>query len=272
MDTFNLEISFSKLKVGVFSTSLTGISFLSFSFDIACCCGCSADFDLLLSGPIASFPFLFVADESFFAASTSFLFWIGSADTYMFLSEYRCCYADREFIYPLWYSSDSSSKTVSLARIKYVSWCVAELTAHSSSSITYVGSSSGVKRWFSSPITFLSSSKSSPCTKFCCKGVCTGYYAACSWFRWCFCLILYCGYYWPWKLGFLTCGLGLSSFTLSSICSTFLSSRYIEEDSSFIVIFYSAFALPILDDRFASMLIAIFCMSSIVASSLSLNW
>ena len=32
MDTFNLEISFSKLKVGIFSTSLTGISFFSFSF------------------------------------------------------------------------------------------------------------------------------------------------------------------------------------------------------------------------------------------------
>jgi len=74
MDTFNLEISFSKLKAGVFSTSLTGISFFSFSFDAVCCCDCSTDFDLLLSGQTASFPFLCVVDESFFAASTSLFF------------------------------------------------------------------------------------------------------------------------------------------------------------------------------------------------------
>jgi len=74
MDTFNLEISFSKLKAGVFSTFLTGISFFSFSLDAACYCDCSADFDLLLSRATASFPFLYVADESFLDASTSFFF------------------------------------------------------------------------------------------------------------------------------------------------------------------------------------------------------
>ncbi|MCY6525041.1 hypothetical protein, partial [Actinobacillus pleuropneumoniae] len=62
----------SRLKEGVFSTSLTRISFLSFSFDVIGCCDCSADFDLLLSGPTASFPFLCVADESFFVVSPSF--------------------------------------------------------------------------------------------------------------------------------------------------------------------------------------------------------
>ena len=68
MDTFNLEISFSKLKAGIFSTSLTEISLFSFSFDATYWCDCSADGDLLLAGPTASFPFLCVTDESFFDA------------------------------------------------------------------------------------------------------------------------------------------------------------------------------------------------------------
>ena len=88
MDTFNLEISFSKLKAKVFSTSLTETSFLSFSLDKICWFDFSADGELLFSGPSASLPLFYAIDEPFLDAKTSFLFWIGLTGTSLFLSEY----------------------------------------------------------------------------------------------------------------------------------------------------------------------------------------
>jgi len=97
IDTFSLEILFSKLKEEVLSTSLVGTSFFSglsfgmliwFTFSFV---GISfAEVGLLVIGSTLSLPFFDVAEISSLDTGTSLLFWMGFMGTFLPLRDNWC--------------------------------------------------------------------------------------------------------------------------------------------------------------------------------------